>query len=144
MLIRTTDSRAAVKAASETGLTIWVGYTVRPSEEDMYLGIAGKHNGETIKKAVEEVVDMGVSAFFIMHSDVKDTLDGLNLLKENTSLPIGAYAHSLGAPHEVREISASEYAGYAQQWVNIGAQIIGGCCGITPSHIAELNNLIPN
>ncbi|MGB0937836.1 MAG: homocysteine S-methyltransferase family protein [Colwellia sp.] len=25
-------------------------------------------------------------------------------------------------------------------WHNAGATIIGGCCGITPNHIAQLDN----
>ena len=143
MLIRTTDAKAAVTAAAETGLPVWVGYTIHKAEDDMYLGIAGKHNGESIKKAVEEVEDMGVSALLIMHSDVDDTLPGLNLLKQYTTLPIGAYAHSL-VDHKVHEISPSDYLNYAREWVNNGAQIIGGCCGITPSHIVELNDLTSN
>ena len=30
------------------------------------------------------------------------------------------------------------YLRYAEQWVALGARLIGGCCSIGPSHIARL------
>ena len=32
-------------------------------------------------------------------------------------------------------ISPSAYAGHAASWVEAGATIVGGCCGIGPSHL---------
>ena len=33
------------------------------------------------------------------------------------------------------------YTRFAQRWIAAGADIIGGCCGIMPVHIAELDGL---
>ncbi len=134
MLIRTLDAKAAVKAASETGLPIWVGYTLQRDNGGLYLGIRGKHVYEGIGEAVDAVASMGVSAFFIMHTRVEDTLPGLQALRQHTSLPIGAYAHSMEPVTGERasdtvaahQRTAAEYLGHAQDWVNLGAQIIGG------------------
>ena len=30
------------------------------------------------------------------------------------------------------------YARHAQRWVELGASIVGGCCGVGPAHIALL------
>ena len=38
-------------------------------------------------------------------------------------------------PHTV-----TDYLGHAQDWVNAGAQVIGGCCGVTPDHIRALTD----
>tara|TARA_B100000315_G_scaffold246086_1_gene272971 strand:+ start:98 stop:1039 length:942 start_codon:yes stop_codon:yes gene_type:complete len=152
MLIRTLDARAAVEAASETGLPIWVGYTLQRDNGGLYLGIRGKHVHEGIKDAVDAVASKGVSALFIMHSYIEDTLPGLQILRQHTSLPIGAYAHSMelspGQPNTgtmvVRPSTTDEYFGHAHDWVNLGAQIIGGCCGVTPDHIRALSDGLPS
>jgi homocysteine S-methyltransferase len=37
-----------------------------------------------------------------------------------------------------------EYASHTKTWINLGATVIGGCCGTTPSHIkAVVSQLIP-
>ena len=41
----------------------------------------------------------------------------------------------------IESISPKYYLEEAQQWVDNGAQIIGGCCGISPNHIKALSNL---
>jgi len=151
MLVRIRDAKAAVKASSETGLPIWVGYTLQRSNGSLYLGIRGQHAFEGIGEALDAVADMDVSAFFIMHTSVQNTLAGLKTLKQCTAIPIGAYAHSTkirtnkhGSEAMVDlTITATEYLTYAQDWVKMGAQIIGGCCGITPNHIRALNDRLP-
>jgi S-methylmethionine-dependent homocysteine/selenocysteine methylase len=152
MLIRTLDAKAAVQAASETGLPIWVGYTLLRGNGDLYLGVRGKHVYEGIREAVDAVASMGVSAFFIMHTRVEDTLAGLRVLRQHTSLPVGAYAHSMAlatgeqtsATVAVHPRTAAEYLRHAQDWVNLGAQVIGGCCGVTPDHIRALSDGLPS
>ena len=36
----------------------------------------------------------------------------------------------------MQPIEPTEFADLAMRWLDDGAQIIGGCCGIGPSHIA--------
>ena len=36
------------------------------------------------------------------------------------------------------DITPEAYLRYAEVWVESGADIIGGCCGITPDHIGVL------
>ena len=149
MFIRTLDARAAANAASELGLPIWVGYSITESADgDLCLGLRqDKHGNETIKEAVEAVENIdGVAAFCIMHSDVKHTQAGLTILRNETSIPIGAYAHSIEPSKDpddewetVVESSPDEYCNYAHGWILAGANIIGGCCGVTPDHIQELS-----
>ena len=65
---------------------------------------------------------------------------------------IGAYANAFplmeeeyeasnASVHQLRkDITPEAYLRYAEQWVESGAEIIGGCCGITPGHIELLAN----
>ena len=146
MLIRTLDARAAVEAATETGLPVWVGFSLQKEGENLFLGLHGKRGNETIPEAVDAVVSKGVSAMFIMHSLLEDTGPGLRELRRCTSLPIGAYAHSMDfstqdqSPDSIilSPLSTETYYGYAQDWVGLGARVIGGCCGTSPEHIRML------
>ncbi|MEO9274977.1 homocysteine S-methyltransferase family protein [Marinomonas sp. 5E14-1] len=70
------------------------------------------------------------------------------LAKHSKTLNIGAYANSFKPiiqGHEAnlniqgsRDLSPEEYLDYAKEWHNLGANIIGGCCGIEPGHIKAL------
>jgi len=162
MFSRTVDLKAAVQAATETGLPIWVGLSCENHDGQIYLGIAGRHAGETISDAVIASSSPNVKAFCIMHSPPKVTADALKELRNYTSLPMGAYAHG-GSIDDERGITQNQaqgsqwekyrralgatdpekYLEYVREWVTCGATIVGGCCGTTPDHIRFLttNNL---
>ncbi|MQF82605.1 homocysteine S-methyltransferase family protein [SAR202 cluster bacterium AD-802-E10_MRT_200m] len=141
MFTRTVDLKAAIVAATETGLPIWVGLSCESHDGQIYLGLMGRHGGETIADAVLTSSSPNVKAFCIMHSPPEVTAQALQELKNSTSLPLGAYAHggnieggnSLGASADPQK-----YLDYAHEWVACGATIVGGCCGTTPEHIRVL------
>ncbi|KZN14266.1 homocysteine S-methyltransferase family protein [Marinomonas sp. TW1] len=70
------------------------------------------------------------------------------LEKHHRPLNVGAYANSfvpITQGHEAnlttqgsRHLSPEEYLVFAKKWQELGANIIGGCCGIEPSHIQAL------
>ena len=152
MIIRTLDARAAVEAIRETGLPAWVGYSMQREDEEYFLGLHGKHAGETIGQAVDAVDVDGVTALFVMHSQSEDTGPALDEMRKQTSLPLGAYANAVElttweepSPAHLRlgTVTPDEYLAYAREWVNAGVQIIGECCGIDPEHIKALKNNLP-
>jgi len=66
-----------------------------------------------------------------------------------SSAPIAAYANAFdptlrqlpanaGISGERSELTPEVYANVAERWIELGASIVGGCCGIHPEHIAEL------
>lgn len=67
----------------------------------------------------------------------------------DVSIPIGAYANSfVKKQHKPanetitdlrEEITAERYLEFAKNWVEHGASIIGGCCGIGPDYIRTLS-----
>ena len=151
MFTRTVDLKAAIVAATETGLPIWVGLSCESHDGQIYLGLSGRHGGETIADAVTASSSPNVKAFCIMHSPPQVTADALRELKICTSLPIGAYAHGgsiedeIGLATKISKKGQSltgtdpdKYLEYALEWVACGATIIGGCCGTTPQHIRVL------
>jgi homocysteine S-methyltransferase len=60
----------------------------------------------------------------------------------NAFVPLAALTEANEALSELRvDVSPAVYLQWAKDWVERGAQIIGGCCGIGPEHIAELGKL---
>jgi S-methylmethionine-dependent homocysteine/selenocysteine methylase len=40
------------------------------------------------------------------------------------------------------EVSPAGYATLAQNWLKLGASLVGGCCGTSPAYIAALAELV--
>jgi methionine synthase I (cobalamin-dependent) len=65
-------------------------------------------------------------------------------MRSATSLPLAVYAN-VGIPgHEgatslVCDVDPSAYGRFAEEWLDEGASIVGGCCGTTPQHIRMLH-----
>ncbi len=71
---------------------------------------------------------------------------------KNLDVPIGAYANGftsinsafnkVGATVDLlekrKDLGPDAYADFADQWINDGATIVGGCCEVGPAHIQEL------
>ncbi len=71
---------------------------------------------------------------------MKCSSSGCKILSaNNTHLPAGAYPH-IGRfdPPEwlfTEEYPPARYGECARRWAQMGARIVGGCCGSTPEHI---------
>jgi S-methylmethionine-dependent homocysteine/selenocysteine methylase len=92
--------------------------------------------------ALAKLEDLGVRAVLVNCVPVDEVDETLRGLREQTSLPIGCYpnlGHGAGARWEFDSgVGPHEYAQLAASWKDAGAQIVGGCCGVTAKHIAEL------
>ncbi|WP_146491098.1 homocysteine S-methyltransferase family protein [Vibrio sp. T20] len=86
--------------------------------------------------SVPEVMDQAII-------DAKKVFNELGI-----SLEIGVYANNfapISSEHEandmlqeMRELDGQGYLAYAKRWHTLGANIVGGCCGIGPKHIKAL------
>ena len=47
-------------------------------------------------------------------------------------------ATSSGTP----EIDEASIVDYCRQWIDAGVQVLGGCCGLTVSHIRAIRGLL--
>ena len=140
MLVRISDTLAVIEAAAELGLPVWVGLSLVPDGDELYLGIQDRHGGETLQDAMDAIKDKDIATVFIMHTSVDDTAPGLEIVKKNWSGTFGAYAHfpRAGGPIPGQGIDPQHYLEYAKEWSEQGALIIGGCCGTRPDHIRAL------
>ncbi len=142
MLVRISDTLAVIEAAAGLGLPVWVGLSLVQNDDELCLGIDGRHGGETLQDCMDAIKDKGIESVFIMHTLVDDTGPGLGIVKQSRSGTFGAYAHfpGHGGPTPwANAMDPQQYLEYAKGWSEQGARIIGGCCGTTPDHIRALS-----
>ncbi len=140
---RLVDMTEALKAADKTGLPVWLGICTDAEPGGELLGLHGPYySGETMTQALAVAKDFNVRAHFINHAPPARTTETLKMLREKVSTPIGAYAHIMGEQLGP-SMTPKAYYEFAQDWAEVGAQVIGGCCGVTDDHIRELKEHLP-
>ena len=93
---------------------------------------------------VEAKFAADVQAAGLMHSPSDVVGDALAILRGRFSGPLMAYPDSgyFRMPHWQFEdiIEPDVLVDFAKTWVDDGVQILGGCCGLSPKHIAAMRN----
>ncbi len=124
-----------------TGLPVWLSF--RRCRHGV-CGVYGEHwggpEGDAFGRAARRFEEMGVGALLV-NCVPPDHVPGMvSWLRDFTDLPLGAYPNlgylSVGGWRSELATGGAEYAELALRWREEGAQIIGGCCGVGPEHIA--------
>jgi homocysteine S-methyltransferase len=132
---------SVVEGLLETGLPVWLSF--RRCRHGL-CGVYGQHwggpEGDAFGRAARRFEELGVAALLV-NCIPPDHVDGMvSYLRDFTDLPLGVYPNlgyytSAGWRFE-EGVGGSEYAEMALRWRGEGAQIVGGCCGVGPGHIA--------
>ncbi len=132
---------AVVEALLATSIPVWLAFRRCPHG---LCGVYGQHWGgpdnDAFGRAARRFEEMGVSALLV-NCIPPDHVDGMvSHLRDFTDMPLGVYPnlgyHTSAGWRFESEIGGDEYAELALHWRAEGAQIIGGCCGTRPEHIA--------
>jgi S-methylmethionine-dependent homocysteine/selenocysteine methylase len=132
----------ATEAAAATGLPVWIGISVEDDENGRLVGF-GRPNW-SLEDFVEPLLRSAPAAMVsVMHSAPHLTGPALEIVRRHWRGSLGAYAESgyFAMPEWqfIDIIPESEYVDLAKQWtLAYELSMIGGCCGIGPSHIAAL------
>lgn len=148
MMVDIPRMTATLDAASTSGLPLWMGLTIGPEEGHDVDGLGSQvqlREGGALADAVNLAKSYdNVEAMCLMHSDVRLTERGLQVIREHWDGPVGAFAHSArvkgGRLSFEDNITPEEYAAYVPTWQSAGATMIGGCCGIGPEHLRLVVN----
>jgi homocysteine S-methyltransferase len=127
----------ALEASVATGLPVWLGISIVEASGNEATTI----DGEDLAGLTASLPMSGVDAVFVMHTDIQLVPDSLSAIRGVWLGTVGAYPHvgDWTPPNWVfDEIAPSAFADQARAWVTRGATIVGGCCGIGPTHIAAL------
>ncbi|WP_413400989.1 homocysteine S-methyltransferase family protein [Pseudoalteromonas sp. KJ71-7] len=110
-------------------------------------------SGELVSDATLALLEHNIAGIFfncsipeVIEQALRDTSTVLK--QQNKNVDLGAFANGftpIASDYKAnegsqgyRDLSPAEYVAFAKQWHNLGATIIGGCCGIGPEFIAAL------
>jgi S-methylmethionine-dependent homocysteine/selenocysteine methylase/SAM-dependent methyltransferase len=132
---------ATVEALVDTGLPVWLSF--RRCRQGV-CGVYGEHwggpEGDSFGRAARRFEEMGAAALAINCIPPDHVPGMLSWLRDFTDLPLGVYPNlgylSVAGWRQDPGVAGQEYAELALQWRAEGAQIIGGCCGVRPEHLA--------
>lgn len=134
----------AIEAAMESGLPVWVGFSVRPGDDGTLLSHT-PHADVPFARMLDMLPERGVEAAGVMHTRAGLIRPALEELRARFDGPLMAYPDSghFEAPHwNFRDVmSTKDFRGYADDWAAQGVQIVGGCCGLSLDHIRAISHL---
>jgi len=131
------EADAAARAAKDCGIPMFISWTCESGGKIL--------GGESLKKGILSLEQYQPLAFLVNCTASKNIGPALRNMREIAKVPIGAYAN-VGKPEPVfgweftHELDPAKYALEAEDWIQDGARVVGGCCGTTPEHISELKN----
>lgn len=132
------EAEAAAEAASQTGLPFGVSFICQPDGRLL--------SGESIADAVKAIEPHGPT-FLGINCTPAPTLEvALKELRAATKLPIAVYANPGHTEDyqiwgDTEATNPAAYCRFAEHWIELGAQLVGGCCGTRPEHIAAIEHL---
>jgi homocysteine S-methyltransferase len=139
-LVRT-STYATVERLLASGLPVWLSF--RRCRHGV-CGVYGEHwggpEGDTFGRAARRFEEIGVGALMV-NCIPPDHVPGMvSWLRDFTDMPLGVYPNlgylSAGGWRSETAVGGPQYSQLALTWREEGAQIIGGCCGVGPDHIA--------
>ena len=100
--------------------------------------------GRPVGEAVKRIAGKSVAAICAMHSEIDDIDAILPCIRTHWKGALGAYPNRTGFWDGrqwvfTEQVTPEIYAARARRWVDLGAAIVGGCCGTTPSMIAAVS-----
>jgi S-methylmethionine-dependent homocysteine/selenocysteine methylase len=105
-------------------------------------------SSEPIEEAVAALEPISPEVLAINCVPARDlAADLATLASAAPGMPLGAWGN-LGPPagpggiRFEREVPPTEYAGIARRWVELGARLVGGCCGTAAGHTAAVRRML--
>jgi homocysteine S-methyltransferase len=139
------EAVAAARAARATGLPVLASFVCR-SDGRLF-------SGESVSAAVAAVAALGVAGLLVnctpsatIHQPFAELRAAVQ--QQPATVPIQGLYANIGHTNDVdgwtltQDVTPLEYARLASGWLAQGANLIGGCCGTTPAHIAALSMIL--
>ena len=135
-------AESILRGTSTAGKPVWLALTVSDTDGTRL------RSGEPLADVLP-LARASASAVLINCSSPESIPVALDIIAE-ANLPFGAYANAfeqitdaflrdkptVDSLSKRRDMTPDAYAAHALKWVDRGATIIGGCCEVSPAHIA--------
>lgn len=137
------ESKLAIKAAKEnTDLVVLATMTFDPGPRGFFtmMGVTPERAVKELQEAGADVVGAncgnGIDHMVEVARQLRDVTDGYLLIHSNAGLP--AIVKGQIVYPETPEYMAQGF----EKLVDLGVNIVGGCCGTTPDHVRALSKAV--
>lgn len=147
------EGEAVRAAVGATGKPFWISFTLADDDAALASAAPRLRSGETVRDAAAWAAGSGARALLFNCSRPEAMLPAVRAAADvfatlGADLEIGVYANAFETDHEGaanetlhgtrKDLTAERYTRFACDWVEAGATMIGGCCGIGAAHIAGI------
>ena len=141
------EARYICEVVAKTNKPIWVSFTVNDNDGTLL------RSGETLKAGVDEAAAANAVGILVNCSTPEAIGQSMAVLSK-LHIPFGGMANGYVSASDLNagggvdalatrgDFGQADYADHALSWADKGATLIGGCCGVSPSHIAEIRRRI--
>jgi S-methylmethionine-dependent homocysteine/selenocysteine methylase len=138
------EATAGAKAIRDEGVVGAVAFTL--SDRDA----TKLRSGELLDAAIDAVLPHTPDAILINCSTPEIVTEGLKIVAKS-GIKFGAYANGFISVDalvpgstvdrlvERKDLGPDEYLEFVKSWLELGAEIVGGCCEIGPAHIKAIS-----
>ena len=144
-----------IECSSQTKLPVWLSIScvINDNTNKVMLGYNDTVDTDTnvyedFETSMDNFSKIHQGPILIAHSDIEVTGQAIKIAKKKFNGVLGAYPNRghYEKPHWkfVDNITPSEYLEKARSWVEDGAQIVGGCCGVGVEEIKAISVLKKN
>jgi homocysteine S-methyltransferase len=146
------EYRSVVAALERSEKPLWVSFSVSDEPEDQGRRL---RSGELLDAVFREVSRGPAKAMLFNCSQPENISGAMSMVSANGDfgkhdIRTGAYANTFtprpkdaeanSDDAELRsEIDPTHYLDFVNSWLDSGASIVGGCCGIGPEHIRSMH-----
>jgi len=146
------EAKAVRQAVKATNKPLWISFTLEDHKDQI---VPCLRSGEAVATAAEWISaagDIEAMLFNCSRPEVmKQAVEVAVTILNNAPHPVevGVYANAFESKEEPQaaneglsrirdDLDGSHYCSFACDWVEMGARIIGGCCGVGADHIHKL------
>ncbi len=126
---------------------LWISFTI---SDELVDDEPRLRSGESVVDAARAAEHLGAAALLFNCSQPEAMQPAVAAATTATRLTIGVYANAFvmdvddsaanAGLHDIRkDVTPERYLELARQWVDAGASLVGGCCGVGPEHISALS-----
>lgn len=153
------EAGASLSAAAGFDLPRWVSATLEdgggPGGVDPWVEAARLRSGETVADLCRVAIEGGAEAVLFNCSQPEVMTEAVRraraLLPDDVA--VGAYANAFDDKPEIyaanevilghrRDIEGAGFNRFVGEWIDAGATLVGGCCGVMPRHIAAVRRFL--
>jgi homocysteine S-methyltransferase len=138
MMYEPTRVPLVLEAALATGLPVWFGLSARRTTDGRVVAFHA-FDDLPLEEITKFIPKTGVDVAGVMHTSAEIVGESLKTIRKTFSGPLSAYPD--GGYFEMPDwkfvdvIEPPRLETFFEEWTSLGAQVIGGCCGLTVEHV---------